>query len=117
FAFEMEDVPLDICDVAPYVVQSWGDNSSLLWTSNTASIQIEGTYQSSGQVGIWVDPTNPTVNPKTQCDGNECVENSSLYITEPNIVDLDLPTGQNVDAGWQEINLVSGKYNTVSARG
>ncbi|MEZ8126646.1 DUF6701 domain-containing protein [Vibrio splendidus] len=117
FAFEMEDVPLDICDVAPYVVQSWGDNSSLLWTSNTASIQIEGTYQSSGQVGIWVDPTNPTVNPKTQCDGNECVENSSLYITEPNIVDLDLPTGQNVDAGWQEINLVSGKYNTVSAGG
>ncbi|CAK3830776.1 exported hypothetical protein [Vibrio crassostreae] len=117
FAFEMEDVPLDICDVAPYVVQSWGDNSSLLWTSNTASIQIEGTYQSSGQVGIWVDPTNPTVNPKTQCDGKECVENSSLYITEPNIVDLDLPTGQNVDAGWQEINLVSGKYNTVSAGG
>lgn len=117
FAFEMEDVPLDICDVAPHVVQSWGDNSRLLWTSNTPSIQIEGTYQSSGQVGIWVDPANPTVNPKTQCDGKECVENSSLYIAEPNIVDLDLPTGQNVDAGWQEINLVSGKYNTVSAGG
>ncbi|CDT91881.1 DUF6701 domain-containing protein [Vibrio coralliirubri] len=117
FAFELEDIPLDICDVAPHVVQSWGDNSRLLWTSNTPSIQIEGTYQSSGQVGIWVDPANPTVNPKTQCDGKECVENSSLYMAEPNIVDLDLPTGQNVDAGWQEINLVSGKYNTVSAGG
>ncbi|WP_333913642.1 DUF6701 domain-containing protein [Vibrio coralliirubri] len=117
FAFELEDIPLDICDVAPHVVQSWGDNSRLLWTSNTPSIQIEGTYQSSGQVGIWVDPANPTVNPKTQCDGKECVENSSLYIAEPNIVDLDLPTGQNVDAGWQEISLVSGKYNTVSAGG
>ena len=117
FAFELEDIPLDICDVTPHVVQSWGGNSSLKWTSNTASIQIKGTYQSSGQVGIWVDPTNPTVNPKTQCDGKECVENSSLYITEPNIVDLDLPTGQNVDAGWQEVALPSGKYNTVSAGG
>lgn len=117
FAFELEDIPLDICDVTPHVVQSWGGDSSLKWTSNTASIQIKGTYQSSGQVGIWVDPTNPTVNPKTQCDGKECVESSSLYITEPNIVDLDLPTGQNVDAGWQEVALPSGKYNTVSAGG
>ncbi|MEZ9338818.1 DUF6701 domain-containing protein [Vibrio splendidus] len=117
FAFEIEDVPLDICDVTPYVVQSWGNNSSLVWTSNTASIQIEGTYQSSGEVGIWVDPTNPTVNPKTQCDGKECIENSSLYVAEPNVVDLDLPTGRDVDAGWQEFYLPSGKYNTVSAGG
>ncbi|MDH6016852.1 DUF6701 domain-containing protein [Vibrio splendidus] len=117
FAFELEDVPLDICDIAPYAVQSWSNNSSLIWTSNTASIQIEGTYQSSGQVGIWVDPTNPTVDPKAQCDGKECVENSSLYVAEPNIVDLDLPIGQNVDAGWQNIELSSGKYNTVSAGG
>ncbi|MBU2912333.1 hypothetical protein BCU98_09615 [Vibrio splendidus] len=117
FAFELEDVPLDICDIAPYAVQSWSNNSSLIWTSNTASIQIEGTYQSSGQVGIWVDPTNPTVEPKAQCDGKECVENSSLYVAEPNIVDLDLPIGQNVDAGWQNIELSSGKYNTVSAGG
>ncbi|KPM01328.1 DUF6701 domain-containing protein [Vibrio splendidus] len=117
FAFELEDVPLDICDIAPYAVQSWSNNSSLIWTSNTASIQIEGTYQSSGQVGIWVDPTNPTVDLKTQCDGKECVENSSLYVAEPNIVDLDLPIGQNVDAGWQNIELSSGKYNTVSAGG
>ncbi|MEZ9126404.1 DUF6701 domain-containing protein [Vibrio splendidus] len=117
FAFELEDVPLDICDIAPYAVQSWSNNSSLIWTSNTASIQIEGTYQSSGQVGIWVDPTNPTVDPKAQCDGKECVENSSLYVAEPNIVDLDLPIGQNVNAGWQNIELSSGKYNTVSAGG
>ncbi|MEZ8239166.1 DUF6701 domain-containing protein [Vibrio splendidus] len=117
FAFELEDVPLDICDIAPYAVQSWSNNSSLIWTSNAASIQIEGTYQSSGQVGIWVDPTNPTVDPKAQCDGKECVENSSLYVAEPNIVDLDLPIGQNVDAGWQNIELSSGKYNTVSAGG
>ncbi|MEZ8494515.1 DUF6701 domain-containing protein [Vibrio splendidus] len=117
FAFELEDVPLDICDIAPYAVQSWSNNSSLIWTSNTASIQIEGTYQSSGQVGIWVDPTNPTVDPKAQCDGKECVENSSLYVAEPNIVELDLPIGQNVNAGWQNIELSSGKYNTVSAGG
>ncbi|MEZ8329705.1 DUF6701 domain-containing protein [Vibrio splendidus] len=117
FAFELEDVPLDICDIAPYAVQSWSNNSSLIWTSNSASIQIEGTYQSSGQVGIWVDPTNPTVDPKAQCDGKECVENSSLYVAEPNIVDLDLPIGQNVNAGWQNIELSSGKYNTVSAGG
>ncbi|WP_192889883.1 DUF6701 domain-containing protein [Vibrio bathopelagicus] len=117
FAFEFEDVPLEICDVTPHVVQSWGSNSRLKWTSNTASIQIEGTYQSSGQVGIWVDPTNPTVNPKAQCDGKECIENSSLYVVEPNIVDLDLPTGRDVDAGWQEVDLPSGKYNTVSAGG
>lgn len=117
FAFEIEDVPLDICDVTPHVVQSWGSNSRLKWTSNTATIQIEGTYQSSGQVGIWVDPANPTVNPKAQCDGKECIENSSLYVAEPNIVDLDLPSGRDVDAGWQEVDLPSGKYNTVSAGG
>ncbi|MEZ8984782.1 hypothetical protein OAI_07190 [Vibrio cyclitrophicus FF160] len=117
FAFEIEDISLDICDVAPHVVQSWGDNSRLLWSSNTPSIQIEGTYQSSGQVGIWVDPANPTVNPKAQCDGKECIENSSLYVAEPNIVDLDLPSGRDVDAGWQEVDLPSGKYNTVSAGG
>ncbi|MFA0521650.1 hypothetical protein AB4501_32340, partial [Vibrio sp. 10N.222.55.E8] len=38
-------------------------------------------------------------------------------VAEPNIVNLDLPTGQNVDAGWQVIDLGSGKYNTVSAGG
>ncbi|WP_261885203.1 DUF6701 domain-containing protein [Vibrio pomeroyi] len=117
FAFEIDDISIDICDVTPHVVQSWGSNSRLKWTSNTATIQIEGTYQSSGQVGIWVDPTNPTVNPKAQCDGKECIENSSLYVAEPNIVDLDLPSGRDVDAGWQEVDLPSGKYNTVSAGG
>ncbi|MGF1745171.1 DUF6701 domain-containing protein [Vibrio minamisatsumaniensis] len=106
----------EICDVTPNVVQSWGGNSRLKWTSSTPSIQIEGTYQASGQVGIGVDPTNPA-GLKTQCDGKECIENSSLYVAEPNIVNLDLSTGQNVDAGWQVIDLGSGKYNTVSAGG
>lgn len=110
-----------VCSVTPFAVQSWDHASELTWTSNTTTIQINGTYNRSGAVGIRLDPSNPNTptdpNSFKQCDSGECVESDNLYISEPDVVSVDWSSGNDFTAGSGNHNLAGGTYNTVSTGG
>ncbi|WP_299126711.1 DUF6701 domain-containing protein [uncultured Vibrio sp.] len=110
-----------VCSVTPFAVQSWDHASELTWTSNTTTIQINGTYNSSGAIGIRLDPSNPNTptdpNSFKQCDSGECVESDNLYISEPDVVSVDWSSGNDFTAGSGNHNLAGGTYNTVSTGG
>lgn len=121
-AFQKKTTELPpVCSVTPFAVQSWDHASELTWTSNTTAIQINGTYNRSGAIGIRLDPSNPNTptdpNSFKQCDRGKCIESDNLYVSEPDVVSVDWTTGNDFTAGSGNHNLAGGTYNTVSTGG
>ncbi|WP_172380421.1 DUF6701 domain-containing protein [Vibrio sp. Vb339] len=118
FAFEKNIELPPVCSVTPFAVQSWDHSSKLSWTSNTQAIQINGTYNRSGAIGIRLDPSNNIQGNDSQCDGSSCVESDALYVSSPDVISVDWPVNQNFQPGSGLHQLSDNQaYNTVTSSG
>ncbi|MEL7290746.1 MAG: DUF6701 domain-containing protein [Pseudomonadota bacterium] len=86
----------DVCEVAPYAVQSWvnASNSSITFGGGASVI---GTKDLLGEVGF--GRVNKAFQTQTACDGKECIANSQLLVPTPDVITID--TGNTTaNLGW-----------------
>ncbi|GAM77477.1 MSHA biogenesis protein mshQ [Vibrio ishigakensis] len=111
------DVPPEIpeqCNVFPNAIQSWTRSN------NTNSIVIFGggatvTGTASGEGNVGFHAVEKNFDSQTACDGNECIADTSLLVTEPAVLDFN-PTGPSINIGWTEQRepIAPGNYSSIT---
>ncbi|GEA62340.1 DUF6701 domain-containing protein [Vibrio comitans] len=111
------DIPPEIpeqCSVFPNAIQSWSrSNNSDSNVIFGGGATVTGTASGEGNVGFHAVEKN--FDSQTACDGNECIADTSLLVTEPAVLDFN-PTGQNIVIGWTDERepIEPGNYSSIT---